>query len=138
VPFLTHLRVEKLDDGRWMTTAPLVYESARYANLFTVPAEFVTDMASVPRLPLAYLLAGDTAHAPAVLHDYLYQTQPVGQEAADGLFLEAMADDGVPWWRRRGMWLAVRVGGGWAWADHAARRAALNPVWTAAGWWPEV
>ena len=134
MPFLTPLRIEKLADGRWETLAPLIYQSAERVVPWKVPAEFVTDLASVPRLPLAYLLAGNTAHAPAVLHDYLYQTQPVDRDVADAVFLEAMRDDNVPAWRRRVMWAAVRTGGWYPWNQHAARRAALNPIWCREGW----
>ena len=87
MPFLTPLQIEKLADGRWKTLAPLIYQSLERVVPWEVPAEFITDLASVPRLPLAYLLAGNTAHAPAVLHDYLYVTQPVESDVADAVFL---------------------------------------------------
>ena len=93
MPFLTPLQIEKLADGRWKTLAPLIYQSLERVVPWEVPAEFITDLASVPRL------AGNTAHAPAVLHDYLYVTQPVERDVADAVLLDAMGDDGVPAWR---------------------------------------
>ena len=36
-----------------------------------VPSGYVTDFASVPRLPLVFLVMGDTAHEAAGLHDYV-------------------------------------------------------------------
>ena len=45
-------------DGRqfYQINEPLVYKSEVASTIFKVPAGFVTDLASVPRLPLAYLL----------------------------------------------------------------------------------
>src|SRR5258708_6192683 len=71
--FKTKLVVEELDDKTWKLKEDLYYTSDILGVIY-VPAGFVTDFASVPRLPFAYLLAGDTAHQAAVVHDYLYQT----------------------------------------------------------------
>lgn len=109
--FMTTLAVEMLDDQTWKLAHPLVYQSD-IAGLITVPDGFVTDFASVPRIPIAYTLAGDTAHAAAVVHDYLYGNPSVKRRVADAVFKEAMAVSGVPWWRRQLMWSAVRVFGG--------------------------
>jgi hypothetical protein len=77
----------------------------------TVPAGFQTDFASVPRIPVAFLLAGDEAHMPAVVHDFLYSSKICTREEADNTFLEAMTATGVTKWRRTLMWAAVRMFG---------------------------
>jgi hypothetical protein len=108
VEFLTPLRTEKLEDDFWVVFMPF---SARVGDrTITVPAGYVTDFASVPRLPLAYLLAGNTAHKSAVLHDYLY-ARGRGRKFADKVFLGAMEAEGIPGWRRRLMYAAVRLFG---------------------------
>lgn len=112
--FLNSLDVELVSDlseGKWRLKAPLFFQSSTLNQIITVPQGFVTDFASVPRLPLAFLLAGDTAHRPAVVHDYLYSCSDVERSDADSVFLEAMDSVGVPWWRRRIMWAAVRCFG---------------------------
>ena len=109
--FLTSLEVRSIDDSVWALSSPLVFNSKRI-GLVTVPAGFVTDFASVPRVPVAYLLTGDAAHAPAVIHDYLYGSPRRKRSVCDAVFLEAMEDIGVAWWRRYLMWAAVRVFGG--------------------------
>lgn len=109
--FLTELDVKLIGDSQWELVRPLTFKSSRI-GLVTVPAGFVTDFASVPRLPVVYLLTGDTAHAPAVIHDYLYGSPRRKRSVCDAVFLEAMEDIGVVWWRRRLMWAAVRVFGG--------------------------
>jgi len=81
--FLSTLQVARLPDGQWRLLAPLRYQSAVLGTLIEVPTGFLTDFASVPRLPLAYLLAGDTAHEAAVIHDFLYQRQAVEDIDAD-------------------------------------------------------
>ena len=119
--FLTPLRVEKLHtrsrQGRalWRLTSPLLYHSDVLQRVVTVPAEFITDFATVPRfLPISWWLAGDTAHGAATLHDYLYTTQPpwVTKALADAMFYEAMSLNGEPAWRRWLMWKAVSLFGG--------------------------
>lgn len=124
--FLTPLRAELVEDSDpecWRLLEALEYQSDRHEFGFVVPAGFVTDFASVPRLPLAYLLAGDTAHAPAALHDWLYGRGDarIDRAAADRLFVEAMAAIHVPRWRRALMYWAVRIFGYSAWRERARR-----------------
>lgn len=113
--FLTPLVLtlaDSSDDGKWKLVAPLLYQSDAALETFTVPAGFVTDLASVPRVPVAYLLTGGTSNEAAVVHDYLYSTGIVSRETADAVLREASAVTGVPAWRRGLMWLGVRLFGG--------------------------
>lgn len=128
--FLTQLSVTALDDETWKLASPLGYQSdiffvAKRGTLL-VPTGFVTDFASVPRLPLAYLLAGNTAHEAAVVHDYLYQTHLTDRQTADRILLEAMEVTGVALWRRRIMYRAVRFCGWWPWRSGPKRFTILN------------
>jgi hypothetical protein len=115
--FLTPLRAEK-DGEVWTVIQPLVYESDVAQRIFLVPAGFVTDLASVPRLPLAFLLTGDTAHEAAVVHDFIYSRAPVPRDMADKVFKEAALVSGVPAWCANLMYLGIRLGGWAAWNDH--------------------
>lgn len=101
-----------LDDGLWVVMTPLVYISKVAGITITVPAGFQTDFASVPRLPIAYALFGDTSDEAAVVHDYLYTTHLVPRVMADAVLREASKLTGVPAWRRWPMWLGVRLFGG--------------------------
>lgn len=116
--FLTFLVMENAtgqDVGKWRLAQPLVYDSDVADRVFVVPVGFVTDLASVPRIPIAYLLAGGTSSVAAVVHDFLYTSHPVDRVTADAVLKEASAVTGVPAWRRAIMRAAVRVFGGSHW-----------------------
>lgn len=118
--FLTELSASKVKEAgnlgraKWELKADLLYHSRAY-GLVIVPTGFITDFASVPRLPLAYWLTGDTAHASAAVHDYLVRVNYIQGEIswkdAAKVFSEAMKDEGVPAWRRVLMTLAVKLKG---------------------------
>lgn len=99
------------DSDKWQLVSPLLYQSDVALETFTVPAGFVTDLASVPRVPVAYWLTGGTSNEAAVVHDYLYATGIVSRETADAVLREASAVTGVPAWRRWLMWSGVRLFG---------------------------
>lgn len=127
--FLTTLDVELLNDeqnegrGSWKLKNPFIYDSD-IAGLIVVPEGFVTDFASVPRVPVAFWLTGDTAHDAAVVHDYLYTTGQVKRATADAVLMEAMTVTGIPAWRRYAMYYAVRAFGG----SHYGPKDTPNPA----------
>lgn len=116
--FITRLQIEAAsneDDGKWVLTAALIYQSDVANCIIIVPKGFQTDLASVPRLPLVYMLCGDTSNEAAAVHDYLYSSHQVQRDMADAVLREASQVTGVPGWRRWLMWAGVRVGGGSHW-----------------------
>lgn len=112
--FLTTLDVELVAEGEdaWILRNPFAYHSEVLGMIVTVPPGFVTDFASVPRLPVIYMLTGNTAHRPAVIHDFLYTTSACERKQADEVFLEAMEVVGIPAWKRYPMYWGVRAFGG--------------------------
>jgi len=135
--FLTRLKVEPAtdqDDGNWRLLKPLVFVSDVAGMRITVPAGFVTNYASVPRIPVVYELAGDTSAVAATIHDYLYSSHIVSRRVADAVLREASAVTGVPRWRRAIMWAGVRLFGWSHWpsaatdASSSATKAAVQPV----------
>jgi hypothetical protein len=101
-------------DGKqlWQVEQDFAYASDVAKKTITVPAGFVTDFASVPRIPLVYDGLGDLFQRAAVVHDKLYSTGEVTRDIADQVLLEAMALDGVSWVKRKLVYAGVRVGGG--------------------------
>lgn len=125
--FRTALITDFVDDENDRLDKPLVFYSGALDREITVPAGFITDYASVPRLPFAYWLAGGTARKAAVVHDFLYRqggtlSPPVSRQQADAAFLEAMEVSGQPWLRRTAMWAAVRAFGWTAYPDTSPQK----------------
>jgi hypothetical protein len=108
VTFRTPLRLEKQDGDKWKVLER--FDVMVADALVSVPEGYETDLASVPRLPLAYLIAGNRAPKSALIHDYLYETQ-AGRDYADDVFLAAMKEEGVSSWIAKLMYFGVRVGG---------------------------
>ena len=106
--------------------------------IITIPKEYVTDMASVPRGCWAFIAPFDVARA-AVVHDILYEKintqyktmlnsaaaeegpatkkeRESYREIADHVFLEGMnaSEPPVPAWKKYAAYYAVRVFGRWA------------------------
>lgn len=96
-------------DQLWILEAPLQYVSD--IQNVTVPTGFITDFASVPRIPFVYDTLANMAQRAATVHDYLYSTCVVPRDVADKILLEAMEISGVPWLKRRAIYLGVRIGG---------------------------
>lgn len=119
--FLTPLRAEKVKEAgnasraKWKLTESFSYYSDYMILRYDIAAGFETDFASVPRIPFAHFLTGDTAHASAVVHDYLVRIElpqkRITWNQAARVFDEAMKAEGVPGWRRFLMFNAVRLSG---------------------------
>lgn len=108
----------------WTTAAALVWSGLPIGNI-TVPAGFETDLASIPRLlrNLPDLDPDGISRRPAVLHDFLYCTQPCDRETADRTLQAALIAEGAS---RVTAWVyykGVHWGGGDPWAGYTA---ALN------------
>lgn len=115
--FLTELETRRGNNGKWILTSDLVFYSAILRQQIIAKAGMESDYASVPRLPFAYLLFGGIAEEAAVIHDHLYTNNVSGitRKVADSIFEEAAASLKVAAWRRKPMWLAVRLFGGRHW-----------------------
>jgi hypothetical protein len=87
-----------------------------------VPKGFVTDLASIPDPLFPWLRADGPYAQAAIVHDYLYWTQPAkGREYADNVFRIAMRDLEVAPATVALMYHAVRTLGNAAWVDNRRR-----------------
>jgi Protein of unknown function (DUF1353) len=114
--FITGLDIlcSEVTERLWELGSPLVYESDLLKVTVTVPKGFVTDLASVPRVPILFEYWGYRAHREAVIHDYLYRTDSIPLASfrqANATFLEAMACRGKAFAVRWGMFWGVWLGG---------------------------
>lgn len=110
MPFLTSLQTMKVGKNQWQLTEPLeyIYNGTR----LVVPVGFITDFASVPRIPLVFSVFGDRAHEAATVHDFLYSKR-FDRKLADSVFKRALLEDPhIPDWKAQAMYIAVRA---WGW-----------------------
>lgn len=122
--YLSPLRDECVDDtandgrGIWRILEPFVFQSDVLGRTITVEKDFLTDYASVPRWPFIYWMFGDTSHKAAVLHDWLFHHHEFcDEQTANKVLLEAMEASGIPWWRRKGIYYGVVIGGRSSWEE---------------------
>jgi len=118
--FLSALGMEELDAPEvsrlglnpateWFRlTEPLLYDSDLGGTIL-VPAGFVTDFASTPRLVWALIPPEDVHYTRgAVVHDWLYNQHTFPKPFCDVVFLEAMTSLGCSPWKRNVMYQAVK------------------------------
>ena len=127
--FLTKLRLERIESltgsgrGTWELIEDLFYASdVEGVGVLRVPRGFITDLASVPRLPWAYWAVGGLGHEAAVVHDWLYTTHQTSRATADKVLREAAQVAGMSAWRAWVMYLGVRAGGMLAWGSAGPRQ----------------
>lgn len=91
------------------TEERLVYKSDLWPNDIIVPAGFVTDLASIPRVFQSLIPKVGRHSLAAIVHDYLCRLDGFDRPLADKIFLEAMKLLGVNRVRRRLMYWAVAL-----------------------------
>ena len=115
VVFLSLLLRDYVDESRDRLIANF---SVRHGQrVITVPAGFVTDYDSVPRLPFMYWILGGKRHKAAVVHDYLYSEKCSamlalrGRAWADQAYRDILRAEGVGPVVAGIMYAGVRIGG---------------------------
>ena len=134
---LTQPILTPLSGGKYLLKENYAYEwslSSHVTRRLTIKAGFISDIASVPPVFWALGFPADGLHrAAAVMHDALYQARGhlpsewvvyresiagrdlvatparFSRRDADRLFGRMMREAGVPQWRRRTMYRAVRL-----------------------------
>lgn len=95
--WITELKTVQINENLHELTEPLIYISSKI-GMVIVDAGTRTDFASVPRIPIAYLIAGGRTNAAATLHDSLYgkhntgRCKEVTRLQSDNLIFEATLD----------------------------------------------
>jgi hypothetical protein len=92
MPFKGDFITKNINDTWAMLTEDLHFYSDWYDEDYTVGHGFVTDFASVPRLPLIYMWCGGRGKRAATVHDDGYSKQAMKKRKVDLLFLEGMID----------------------------------------------
>ena len=115
--FQNEIFLKPLNETRWELAEPLEYKPTVNSSM-VVPAGFVTDFASVPRVFWSIIPPWGKYGRAAILHDYLYSAGDLPRKVCDKIFLQAMVDLEVVWWRRKTMYRIVRWFGKKAWEKH--------------------
>ena len=109
-----HVDVRALSDGEsWQLLREVQYVTS-WGLVITIPATFVTDFASVPRILWRIAPPATGKHRRAALvHDWLYRVPIVNvtRVQADAVFLAIMELDSVAWATRQALYWGVRMGG---------------------------
>jgi hypothetical protein len=101
------LVLELVSDGAWRVNRSI---GIIWGNRFYfVPKGTLTDLNSLGRVPLLYMLFGACANLASCVHDYFYQTGEVSRREADQIFYAAMRKTGIGRIRAYCMWLGVRI-----------------------------
>ncbi len=117
--FVTPVKLEMLDDGyHFKLLETFVYHIGELGSKdnITVPAGFVTDMGSVPKLFWNIVDPWGKASKAFLIHDWLYETKERSRLVSDAILLEAMEVLGVNWFKRNLIYRAVRLGGWVSWS----------------------
>lgn len=93
----------------WEVVQDFRFEVIREGKAVThvIPAGFVTDLASVPRVPFIHAIFAGRARVSSVIHDWFYH-QDFSGKFTDDVFYAAMRNE-EPGWVRFCMWAGVRV-----------------------------
>ncbi|HHX9832721.1 TPA: DUF1353 domain-containing protein [Salmonella enterica subsp. enterica] len=123
--FTTPAILEMLDHYLWRIHEPFeFYLSDDNSDVISVPAGFITDLASVPRIFWTFMPPDGKYAKAAIIHDYLYDNALRTKKEADRIFLDGMTVLGVPKWKRIVLYLAVSIfGRGHYSKDQQAREA---------------
>ena len=109
--FQNKLVVEVLADGhRFKLVQPLRYISNRGVP-WNIPAGFVTDLASIPRIFWTIYPPAGRYDRSATLHDWLCKNRFVTRKLANYLFRESMQSSGVGFFTRWTFWIGVTIYG---------------------------
>ncbi len=111
---ITKLNLKYFDYNKWQLVENYGYMILEYTII--VPAGFITDLASTPKILWNIFEPFGKGYLKAsVIHDYLYSKDCVyefmDRKIADKIFLEIMKENGVNFIKRQVMYRAVRLFG---------------------------
>lgn len=84
----------------WLSDRPWAFKDEKTGKLYVFPGNYLTDLASLPRIPLIWLSFGGRAAAASAGHDVFY---------SDGMRLKMIEDRAEADWVYLQMMLATKV-----------------------------
>ena len=117
------LHLYRFSDEIYAITKPISWipnpGSAKNLKQVEVPAGFITDFASVPKIFWSILPRDGVYVYPAIIHDYMYWMQDGTRDLADETLREGMQDFKIDTVSINAIYWGVRAGGGSAWTGNA-------------------
>jgi hypothetical protein len=119
------LKVRYIDGKRWELLEDFAYEHK--GVLIEVPAGFITDFASIPRILWSWMPpVGKGFGKAGVIHDWLYfhghlKGEDITRQYADEVLRDACRDLGTNRVRRNIIYAGVRAGGWVPWNKYRRR-----------------
>lgn len=106
-------------DGRrlYLVLSDLNYQSDIAKQIITAPKGFISDLGSVPRIPLVFDALGEIAIEPYLIHDVLYNKKTLSRALADNILLEALKLVGISYLKRMAIYQGVHLFGGSHWGS---------------------
>lgn len=129
--FLTRLQLEdRSEPDLWTVAAPLVWCSPQFGRL-VVPAGFITDLASIPRIlrNLPILDPNGLSRRPAGMHDWLYGSKDgrrYDKQFADSFLRAALLTEGATQATASTFYYGVHWFGQSSWDSDGRRLSAPN------------
>ena len=122
--FFRPLLLSQVSERDWRVEVDFLYFSESLNRKISVAQHFITDLASVPRLPFVYWICAGVCARGATIHDWIYRdgadVHLVTRKQADKVFKEVMLLLGYWRWRAWLMYFGLRLFGWASWrANHA-------------------
>lgn len=128
-PRIVLTRTDTENGEMWQVVEKCEYKTDNGGVTITVPKGFITDLASVPRIFWGIVASFELSLSGPLFHDLIYRC--AGQipaelvnpdhiferDETDALFLELMVKSGVPHWKCRVAYRAVRTFARFAWKN---------------------
>ena len=117
--FLTELFLKPIGKNLWLTTAPLVYWDQKLKLMITVPANFQSNLFSVPLIFRGFFpVSWGKTDGSAVLHDWIVENNKVLKISyfdCQRIFLESLRILGASKYQMYAGYLAVLLGCWYSW-----------------------
>lgn len=92
MPYRGDFVTKNINDTWAMLKEPVIFDSDWFGDTFETPAGFVTDFASIPRIPILYDWLGGRGKRAATNHDDGYARQEEPKRRVDLRFFEGLLD----------------------------------------------
>jgi hypothetical protein len=121
-PAVTNRAFVAISEDVFILTSPLTFRLNKTNEPIIVPAGFITDLASIPKMLHWWKGKLDRPIAAAIVHDYLYWYQQCTKKEADAIFYHGMRAKAADDFTTAAFYLAVSSFGEKPFVENSERR----------------